>query len=143
MRQDFKFRHTPHSDELTQYAAERCHKLEKFERKPVKVEFTFTAQKQTCRVDISVRGKALELHAHHESTSFFDSVDHAIDKVARQLARKKDARTHQRRAKPPVELPIGFQVPEDNYEYGPPGEGHDLDQSPPAYPESDSPRKVS
>lgn len=140
MRLDFKFRHTPHSDELTEYALERCHKLEKFERKPVKIEFTFTAQKQTCRVDISVRGKALEIHAHHESGSFFDSVDHAIDKVARQLSRKKDARTHQRRAKPPLELPIGFQ-PDSEFEYGPPQEEND--QAPPSYPESDSPRKVS
>jgi ribosomal subunit interface protein len=143
MRLDIKFRHTPHSDELTEYVKDRCHKLEKFERKPVKIEFTFTAQKQTCSVDITVRGKALELHAHHESASFFDSVDYAIDKIARQMERKKSSRAHQRRTKPPVELPIGFQ-PEDNHDYGPErGPSYDGPETEPQYPQSDSPRKVS
>lgn len=98
MRFESKFRHTEHSDELVQYAEERMHRLEKFERKPVKIEFTFSAQKHTKRVDIAVRGKALEIHAHHESENFFDSVDHAIDKVGRQLERKKTQKSPRRQA---------------------------------------------
>lgn len=113
MRLDFKFRHTPHSEELTDYVEERVHRLQKFERKPVRLEFTFTKQKQTCRVDLSARGKDIEIHAHHESESFFDSVEHAIDKIGRQLERKKEMRAHQRRAKPlpQPELSIGSQQP--------------------------------
>lgn len=132
MRLEFKFRHTPHSDELTQYCEEHTHKLAKFERKPVKIEFTFTTQKQTCRVDISARGKGLEIHAHHESHSFSESVDQAIAKIGRQLERKKGARAHQRRTKPQLDLPVGHQNPEDAYSWS-------EDPTPP----SDSQRKVS
>lgn len=100
MRIDFKFRNTDHSDELMDYVSERVTRLEKFERKPVRIEITFSKQKQTCRVDISIHGKGMDLHSHHESSSFFDSAEDAIDKISRQMERKKHSRTHQRRPKP-------------------------------------------
>ncbi|NJL24103.1 MAG: ribosome-associated translation inhibitor RaiA [Calothrix sp. SM1_5_4] len=89
MRIDFKFRHSPHSDELTGYVTERIGKLEKFEMKPVRVEFTFSSEKSCKRVDIHVRGEDIEMHAHSEADTFFEGVDHALEKIARQLARKK------------------------------------------------------
>lgn len=89
MRIDFKFRHSPQSDELTSYVSDRIEKLEKYEMKPVRVEFTFSAEKTTKRVDIHVRGQDIEIHAHHEADDYFTGVDIAMEKVARQLARKK------------------------------------------------------
>lgn len=89
MRIDFKFRHTPHSDELTSYVTERLVKLEKFEMKPVRIEFTFSEEKALKRVAIHVRGDDIEMHAHADAETFFESVDHALDKMARQLAKKK------------------------------------------------------
>jgi ribosomal subunit interface protein len=89
MRIDFKFRHSPNSAELTDYVTEHVSKLEKFEMKPVRAEFTFSTEKTTKRVDIHVRGEDIEMHAHAESDNFFEAVDLALNKIARQLARKK------------------------------------------------------
>ncbi len=89
MRIDFKFRHLPHSDELTAYVADHIDKLEKFEMKPVRAEFTFTIEKTVKRVDIHVRGEDIEMHAHADAGDFFAGVDQAIAKIAKQLAKKK------------------------------------------------------
>lgn len=89
MRIDFKFRHSNPSEELTSYVSERVSKLEKFEMKPVRVEFTFSAEKNRKRVDIHARGQDIEMHAHSEAETFFECVDRALDKMAKQLAKKK------------------------------------------------------
>lgn len=90
MKIDFKFRHSEPSEELTAYVSERLDRLEKFELKPARMDVTFTAEKTSHRVDIHVRGDHLELHAHSEADTFFSGVDQAIDKIARQLAKKKN-----------------------------------------------------
>ena len=77
------------SDELTSYVSERIHKLEKFEMKPVRVEFTFSSEKECKRVDIHARGEHLEMHATCEADDYFTATDLALEKMARQLACKK------------------------------------------------------
>ena len=89
MRIDFKFRHLPHSDELTAYVADHIEKLQKYEMKPVRAEFTFTAEKAIKRVDIHVRGEDIEMHAQADAQDFFSGVDQAIAKIAKQLSKKK------------------------------------------------------
>ena len=89
MRIDFKFRHSPHSDELTAYVTGHIDKLEKFEMKPVRVEFTFSTEKTCKRVDIHARGQDIEMHACAEADDFFAAVDQALDRIARQLSKKK------------------------------------------------------
>lgn len=89
MRIDFKFRNASPSEELTGYVSERVSKLEKFEMKPVRVEFTFSTEKNRKRVDIHVRGQDIEMHAHSEAETFFEGVDRALQKMAKQLAKKK------------------------------------------------------
>lgn len=99
MRIDFKFRHTPHSDELTEHVTAHVHKLEKYEMKPVRMEFTFTHEKAVQRVDIHVRGQDIEMHAQAEADDFFTAVDEAIHKISRQLSRKK-AKVQAHKGKP-------------------------------------------
>lgn len=89
MRIEYKFRHSEPSIELTQYITERMHQLAKFEIKPVKVEFTFSEHKTSCRVDIHVRGDHSEMHAHALGEDFFQAVDEGLAKMARQMARHK------------------------------------------------------
>jgi putative sigma-54 modulation protein len=89
MRIDFKFRHSPPSEELTAYVTDRVDKLERFEMRPVRVEFTFSSERDVRRVDVHVRGQDIEMHAHCESEDFFSGVDIALEKITRQLARKK------------------------------------------------------
>ncbi len=89
MRIDFKFRHLAASDELTNYVVEKVERLQKYELKPVRLEVTFSAEKSSCTVTILVRGLSVEIHAQTEADNFFAAVDIALEKVARQLARKK------------------------------------------------------
>lgn len=89
MKIELKFRHTPPSDELQAYVTDRTAKLQKFELRPIRLECTFTAQKTAKRVDLHVRGLDVEIHAHSEAEDYFTGFDHALEKVARQLARKK------------------------------------------------------
>lgn len=89
MRVDYKFRHISHSTDLTTYVSERLPRLEKFELKPVHIEVTFSEEKTSKRVDFHLRGDHLDMHAHGEAETFFASVDEALDKLARQLAKKK------------------------------------------------------
>jgi ribosomal subunit interface protein len=89
MRIDFKFRHSPQSEELTDYVTSHIEKLEKYEMKPVRVEFTFSTEKTCKRVDVHARGQDIEFHAQAEAEDFFTAVDQALDRIARQLSRKK------------------------------------------------------
>jgi ribosomal subunit interface protein len=89
MRIDFKFRHSPPNDELTNYVSERIAKLQKFDMKKFRVEFTFTAEKNVLRVDVHVRAHDIEMHARSEGDNFFTGVDEALSRIARQLSRKK------------------------------------------------------
>lgn len=91
MRIDFKFRHCEQSQELTDYVTQKVHQLEKYELKPVRLEFTFTKERGELRVDLQVRGDHLEVHAHHSGhdDNFFIGVDQTLHKVAKQLAKKK------------------------------------------------------
>jgi ribosomal subunit interface protein len=89
MRIDFKFRHCDVSQDLQEYAAEKVHQLEKYELKPVRLEFTFAKERSELRVDIHIRGDHLELHAHSEGDNFLVLVDEALHKLARQLSKKK------------------------------------------------------
>jgi putative sigma-54 modulation protein len=89
MRIDFTFRHCDNNPEVMEYVSSRIAKLEKFEMKPVRVHFTFTHEKAAQRVDLHVRGEDIEMHAHCECETFFTGIDEAIDKMARQMERKK------------------------------------------------------
>jgi putative sigma-54 modulation protein len=89
MRIDFKFRHSPQSEELTEYVTNHIDKLEKYEMKPVRMEFTFSTEKTCKRVDVHARGQDIEMHAHSEAEDFFTAVDQALDRIAKQLSRKK------------------------------------------------------
>lgn len=89
MRVECKFRHCDVSEEVSEYAIDKAHNLEKFELKPARMEFTFTKEKSELRVDVHVRGDHLEVHARAVAESFFAGVDEALHKVARQLSRKK------------------------------------------------------
>jgi ribosomal subunit interface protein len=89
MKVEFKFRHVPASQELTDYVNERIAKLSKFEMKPYRIDVTFSAEKTCQRVDVHVRGRDIELHSHSEAPDFFTGADEALHRMARQLSRKK------------------------------------------------------
>lgn len=97
MQIEFKYRHTEASQELTQYVSERIGRIGKYEMKPVRVEFTFSTDGDSKCVDVHARSEHIEMHARCEAEDFFTAIDTALDKLGRQLAKKK-ARVQEHKA---------------------------------------------
>lgn len=86
----FRFRQCPPSLELEQYVAERVSRLKRFEGPPLRAEITFAIEKSGCRIDVHIRGTGTDIHASVLSDNFFGAVDLALQKVGRQLEKKRD-----------------------------------------------------
>ncbi len=85
----FRFRQIQPSVELEQYTLERIPRLARFEGKPIKAEVTFSMERSMCRIDIHVRGLRADFHCTVKTDNFFGGVDLAIQKMGRQLEKKK------------------------------------------------------
>lgn len=89
MRIEYKFRHSPQSKELKNYVVDKVEKIDKFNIKPERFEVTFSTEKTEKHVDIHVRGQHLEMHARAVGEDYFLAFDLALEKISKQLARKK------------------------------------------------------
>ena len=97
MKIEYKFRHVPRSEELETYVATHVEKIERFELKPTHAEFTFSAEKKLKRVDIHLRLEHVDMHAHGEGDDYFAGIDLALEKMARQMAKKKARVKHHKK----------------------------------------------
>jgi ribosomal subunit interface protein len=104
MKVEFKYRHTQASEELHQYVSDRIGRLGKYEMKPVRVGFTFSTDGDSKCVDIHARSEDIEMHARCEAEDFFTAIDTALEKLGRQLAKKK-ARVQDHKAPSHLEGP--------------------------------------
>lgn len=86
---DFNFRHFQPSDELIEYVSSRFHRMAKFDRQSVRAQVVFSHQKATRRVDVTVRGGGLDLHAHAESDDFFNCIELVAQRIERQLQKSR------------------------------------------------------
>jgi ribosomal subunit interface protein len=86
------------NEELIQYAQSRAPKLEKFAMKPLRVEFTFAKEAEGAQVRLHVRSQDVEFHVDSTGEDFFHGVNEVVDKMVRQLGRKKSrAQSHKGR----------------------------------------------
>jgi ribosomal subunit interface protein len=86
---DFNFRHFQPSDELIEFVAQRFHRVAKLDKKSVRAQVVFSYQKATKRVDVTVRGANLDLHAHAESDDYFTCIELVAQKLERQLEKSR------------------------------------------------------
>lgn len=89
MRTTFRFRHLPWSDELVHHVGVRSERLERVAWRPTSLEVTIVAERHGGRVDLLARTADFTVVAHAESENFFTAIDEAIDRLFRQLSRKK------------------------------------------------------
>lgn len=97
MKFDYTFKHLDHSDALIAYAQGRLEKLVKFELKPMHVHFNFSIVKHECQVDIIIKGADLRLKATGIGEDHYEATDSAMEKVSRQLAKKKEMTQYHKR----------------------------------------------
>ncbi len=90
MKNEFVFLHLDHSDALQTYAEKRAQKLTKFEMTPVHCHWIFSAQRQDRQVELVIAGKNTQLTAKAKSEDLYKSVDLVIDKMFKQMEKKKE-----------------------------------------------------
>jgi ribosomal subunit interface protein len=89
MHLKYKFKNLKQSNELTDYIQQKFEKLEKYEMKPVTVSVTLCVEKDERRVDIHACGEKLTMQAHGVSDNFLESIDVAVERLAKQMMKRK------------------------------------------------------
>lgn len=89
MHLKLNFKKMKTSRELTDYIEHRFEKLRKYEMKPVNCTVTLCVEKDTKVVEIHAVGEQKTFHSQGISLNFFESIDLAVDRMARQMMKKK------------------------------------------------------
>lgn len=89
MHLKLNFKKMKNSKELTDYIEHRFEKLQKYEMKPVSCTMTLCVEGGVKSVDIHAVGEQKSFQAHGESGNFFESIDLAVDRLAKQMMKKK------------------------------------------------------
>ncbi len=89
MRLDYQFRKMSWSDDLVDYLEERAFRLRKHQTKPFEITVTFTAGHNEHLVDMHLRSGDMKLRARASGETFYEAVDMALERMSRQMARKK------------------------------------------------------
>ncbi len=89
MKFNYRFQKLKRSTELEQHFEELCHKVERFEKKPMAVRATFIAGRQSCQVEIYAQGMQEDFRASGEGEDFYQAMDSAVSRFSRQLQKKK------------------------------------------------------
>ena len=90
MKSEYVFLHLDHSDALQEYAEKRLQRLTKFEMSPVHCHWVFSTQRQEKQVELIVAGKDTRLTAKASSEDLYKSVDLVVDKMFKQMEKKKE-----------------------------------------------------
>jgi ribosomal subunit interface protein len=90
MKVSFTFRHMTNSESLSSYGEDKIRKLFKFEMKPSWAEIIVNAQKHHLKqIEVKVVGKDMRFVAKAEGFDIHQVLDDAIDKIARQMHKRK------------------------------------------------------
>ena len=89
MHLKLNFKKMKNSRELTEYMEHRFEKLQKYEMKPVNCTVTLRVEKGSKVVDIHAVGEQKTFKSQGVSFNFFESIDLAVDRLARQMMKKK------------------------------------------------------
>lgn len=94
MKCHVNFKHLDYSHALVEYAQERLQRLEKYEWKPVHVRLTLSRQKHLIRAELTAATADASFQSSVKTQDFYAAVDQVVDKLGRQLARKKGKLQH-------------------------------------------------
>ena len=87
----FAFKHMPTSEALQDYARNKINtEVSKFSTKPIEAQVTFSVDKHKHTVVCSIiGGDGFSCNVEHVCDDMYGSVDHMIDKLSSQLAKRK------------------------------------------------------
>ncbi len=98
MKVSITFRHMEPSDILKQYVTEKLDKLDKLVRKPTEAHVVLSVEKHNRIADVTLSAKDLTARGEAVSDDMRASIDGAVKKVEKTLARHKEKKTSKNRA---------------------------------------------
>ena len=111
MKLTYTFKHMDSSNALIDYAEERVNRLHRYELKPYDFHFSFSMIKHERSCEVLVTGPAVRIQAHGTATEIYEALDLALEKVEKQLGRRKEKVQHHKRKQHETAehlLPMGF-----------------------------------
>ncbi len=94
MKTKFRFIHLDRSEALVEHTEDRLAKIEKYELKPSEASVVISAQRHKIKVEITLIGPSLTLRSEASSEDYYESVDTAIEKLCRQMVKRKGRVQH-------------------------------------------------
>lgn len=89
MKYDFVFKHMNTSEAVVAYVEQEMERLHKYEMKPVHAHWVFSVQRHEHSAEIILTGPQIRFQARATSNDMYEAIDLAIQKVGKQLAKKK------------------------------------------------------
>lgn len=84
-----QFKHTEANKKIEKMALEKAQKLDKFELKPSEVVYHFSARQHQFECRVFVRGPQLQLQASATEGDLLSSLETALERLEKQMARWK------------------------------------------------------
>jgi putative sigma-54 modulation protein len=97
MKIAFTFHNLEPSDALKNFATEKLAKLEKLMHGSMSASVTFSVERHTCSVDVSIHAGSETYLGHEEREDMYAAINLVVDKLRHQVSRAHAATTQQRR----------------------------------------------
>lgn len=92
MKVTVTFRHTDSTDALKDYAEEKIGKVEKFMHSPQEAHIVLEVEKFRHIAEINIMADGITVMGKEESNDLYSAIDLVMDKIERQLKKRKDRR---------------------------------------------------
>ena len=116
MKINITARHFELTDDLEQHVRNRLWTLRKHFESIIKAHVILSVEKYRQTAEITVKVSGLTLASKEESDNMYTSIDHAVDKLERQVKRyKQKLQNHKARKKEPEEERV--EEPEESFEF--------------------------
>jgi putative sigma-54 modulation protein len=99
MQLKISFIHMDHSDAVESHIKEKATRLKKYLNGKIDVEWTCEASKHEHISHVNVHGKGFHYHANASADNLYKTIDMALEKVERQIVRKKEKVTNKHHIK--------------------------------------------
>lgn len=84
------------SETLKSYACEKLDRFDKYVENPAKANVVLTVEKFRHIADISISADGFVVNSHEETSDMYSAIDMSLDKLEKQIIKKKDKKKHKR-----------------------------------------------
>jgi len=95
------FRHTKPTDALKQYAEEKVHRVGKYFSRPLEAHVVLAVDSKEGQIaEVELHTHGTMIHGKEETTDLYSAIDLVMDKIERQIRKRKEKiKLNRRRAK--------------------------------------------